>query len=236
MNYKPGNEPGEDLDVGRVHAQLLREKSEPTEMYRAAPGWLKHGIYAPLLIWGIWYLLVASGGFRWTEYSEGVSSLNLVGRETDLVSVATPEAGGTPPAAKAPAEMTLAEKGESIYQAVCIACHQANGQGLPGLFPPLASSNWVMGDDRRLALIVLHGLQGPIEVNGQPWNGVMPPQGATLDDEQIAAVLSYVRSAWGNSAPEIAPATVARLRDEFAGNPPWTESSLDETLPEPDDP
>jgi len=186
----------------------------------------------PLLIWGLWYLIVASGGFRWSEYSEGRSSLKIaeVREEGDGgemgEDIVVPE---SEPAAPESAP-TLAERGEAIYQSVCMACHQANGRGLPGAFPPLASSDWVSGDERRLALIVLHGLQGPIEVNGQPWNGVMPAQGATLDDEKIAAVLSYVRSAWGNDSPEVTPAVVSEMRAQFSGSPPWTDASLDEAL------
>jgi len=234
MSYRPGNEPGEDFDVGRVHGQLLREKSEPTEIYRAAPGWLKHGIYAPLLIWGLWYLVVASGGFRWGEYSEGRSSLQRVNQEefAALDRGKGDEGSEMVEAEDVESELSLAARGEAVYQAVCMACHQPNGQGLPGAFPPLASSDWVMGDPRRLALLVLHGLQGPIEVNGQAWNGVMPGQGATLDDEQIASVLSYVRSAWGNGAPEVGPEVVSELRERFTGSPPWTAQSLDEALAE----
>lgn len=68
---KPGNEPGEDLNIRKIHGAIIREKAEPREMFRAIPWWLKHLIYAPLCIWGIWYLIIASGGFRWSEYSEG---------------------------------------------------------------------------------------------------------------------------------------------------------------------
>ncbi len=80
----------EGFDVRIVHGQLLREKGVPREMIRAIPWWLKHLIYGPLLIWGLWYLLVASGGFRWNEYYEGVGS--AVKMATDAAGAAeTPD-------------------------------------------------------------------------------------------------------------------------------------------------
>src|SRR6056297_3237763 len=76
---QPGTEKGEDFDVRDVHGQLLREKSEPHEMLKAAPAWLKHGVYAPLLIFGAIYFFTASGGFHWDEYNEGPrSTLELI--------------------------------------------------------------------------------------------------------------------------------------------------------------
>lgn len=222
---KPGSESGEDLDVRAVHGQLLREKSEPWEMLRAAPGWLKHGIYAPLLIGGLIYLFNASGGFKWNEYYEG--PLSTTGRAIQIPVV---ETGVT----EEPVVSTsLRDEGATVYKAVCVACHQPTGLGLPAVFPPLAGSEWVAGNDRRLALIVLHGLMGPIEVKGQPWNLVMPPQGMTLDDRKIAAVLTYVRSEWGNDAPEVSPETVAAMREKYAGHAPWTAETLNAEIPGP---
>ncbi len=221
-------EQGEDLDVRRLHGQLVREKSEPQELYRSVPGWLKHGIYAPLLIGGLIYLFSASGGFSWTEYHEGFQStrnLAEIAREQE----ADPPSPPTEVVALSPLEQKIAS-GETVYQAVCLACHQSNGLGVPGAFPPLAGSDWVSGDERRLVLLVLHGLMGPIEVNGQAWNGVMPAQGMSLDDEQIASVLTFVRNAWGNEGPLIDSATVAELRAAYEGSPPWTVETLDAAL------
>lgn len=226
---------GEDMDVRMLHGQLAREQSEPWEVLRAAPAWLKHGVYAPLLIWGVIYLVNASGGFDWEEYYEGpLSTVDLAmrtppadGPEPVSPSVATPSGpSGLPPTGGAEPGGGLREEGSDVYRAVCLACHQATGQGLPGAFPPLAGSEWVAGDDRRLALIVLHGLMGPVEVKGQPWNGAMPAQGAMLDDREIAAVLSYIRSEWGNDAPEVRPETVTAMREKFSGHAPWTVETL----------
>jgi len=218
---KPGNEPGEDFDTRKVHGAIIREKAEPREMFRAAPWWLKHCIYAPLCIWGIWYLIVASGGFRWDEYSEGYFRT--------FVPPATAEVKKAPPSDD---PKTLIAEGATVYAAVCSACHQANGMGLPGAFPPLAGADWVSGPEGKIILTVLHGLSGEIIVNGEKWNGMMPAQGATLDDRKVAAVLSFIRSEWGNSAPPVAPASVTALREKFKDHAPWTASDLETALAE----
>lgn len=101
--------------------------------------------------------------------------------------------------------------GAEVY-ATCSACHQANGQGVPGAFPPLAGSEWVNGKGDVPIAIVLHGLQGPLTVKGQKYNGVMAPWGTTFNDDQIAAVVTYIRSQWGNKAPAVTKADVARVR------------------------
>jgi len=226
MKQQPGSERGEDLDVVKVHGQIMREKPEPFELLRAAPGWLKHGIYAPLLIWALLYLFSASGGFKWNEYYEGSRST------TAMVSMIEPPADVPQTVASTGDDSVLLRKeGSQVYQQVCIACHQATGEGLAGVFPPLVGSEWVSGSDDRLAAIVLHGLMGPIEVKGQTWNGVMPPQGATLDDRQIAAVLTYIRSEWGNDSPPVEPATVGGIRETFSGHPPWTMETLGGSIP-----
>lgn len=105
---------------------------------------------------------------------------------------------------------------ERLYMSTCASCHQANGQGLPGQFPPLAESSWVTGDPETVIRIVLLGLTGPVEVQGTVYNGVMPAQGH-LNDEQIANVVSYVRTNFGNDAGEVDPALVAEVRAALAG-------------------
>ena len=87
---------------------------------------------------------------------------------------------------------------------MCVACHLPNGLGQPGAFPPLARSDWVLGDKERLIKISIHGLQGEVLVNGEKYVGVMQgfgqPLGSPLNDQQIADVLTYIRNEWGNSA------------------------------------
>ena len=97
-----------------------------------------------------------------------------------------------------------AQDGGQLYTLYCSACHAADGKGATGgIFPPLAASPWLSGDPDRAAKIVLHGLHGPVDVLGKTYNLEMPPQGAMLPDDQIAAILTFVRSSWGNSAPPV---------------------------------
>lgn len=213
MKTTPGNEPGEDLNVREVHGQIWRENAEPHELNRRIPWWLKHLIYAPLTIWAIWYLFVTSGGFHWDEYIEGISATQLP--KDELIADAAPKA------------RDAVAEGAKVYNLVCSACHQPDGKGLPGAFPPLANSDWVQGDEKRLTLVVLHGLMGEITVNGQPWNSAMPPQGATLNNRQVADVLTFIRSSWGNDAPPVELETVTSLRAEHEGHAPWTQADLD---------
>lgn len=121
--------------------------------------------------------------------------------------------------------MTLQDYGKRLYSN-CMSCHQANGRGLPPVYPPLRASPIVMGDPSVLVRIVMHGLEGRVEVDGQVYNQVMPAA-PVRSDEEIAAVLTYVRSAWGNNSEPIDPAFVARVRDETKGrNRPFTTREL----------
>jgi mono/diheme cytochrome c family protein len=107
-----------------------------------------------------------------------------------------------------------------------MSCHQANGRGLPPVYPPLRGSEIVHGDAETLVKIVMHGMEGPIVVDGQRYNQVMPAA-PLVTDEEIAAVLSYVRSAWGNTGAPIDAATVAKVREESKGrNTPWSSREL----------
>jgi len=100
----------------------------------------------------------------------------------------------------------------AIYAARCAACHQASGLGLPGVFPPLAGSEWVLGRETTLAAIVLHGASGALTVKGQVFNGTMPAFKEQLSDAELAALLSHLRSQWGNAAAPIAADVVAEVR------------------------
>jgi mono/diheme cytochrome c family protein len=119
-------------------------------------------------------------------------------------------------------------KGKEVFGKTCIACHQASGLGTPGAFPPLVGSEWVLAPNPARAIrIVLNGLQGPIEVKGTGWNQSMLPWRDVLKDDEIAAVLTYVRNEWGNKAPPVAVDQVKAIRDETAGrSDPWTSAEL----------
>jgi mono/diheme cytochrome c family protein len=101
--------------------------------------------------------------------------------------------------------------GGEIFVRYCATCHQPDGSGVEGAFPSLHQTEWTEGDKGRLIRLVLYGMQGPIEVNGAEYNNVMTPHGF-LTDEQVAAVLTFVRSNFGNDAEAVTPDEVARVR------------------------
>jgi mono/diheme cytochrome c family protein len=104
-----------------------------------------------------------------------------------------------PPAAQAPAPQAEAKAdGATVYRESCIACHQENGQGLAGQFPPLAGNRDLFLARDYPVKVVLYGIEGKIEVEGKTYQGIMPPFGH-LNDQQIAAVVQYIRGAWGNA-------------------------------------
>jgi mono/diheme cytochrome c family protein len=104
----------------------------------------------------------------------------------------------------------------ALYAARCAACHQANGAGLPGVFPPLAGSEWVTGDERVLAALVLHGVTGALTVKGNSYSGAMPAFKEQLSDGEIAALLTHLRTQWGNGAAAVSVETVAKVRTDSA--------------------
>ena len=120
----------------------------------------------------------------------------------------------------------LVARGEDLYVQHCASCHGQQGAGL-GPFPPLAGAEWVTGDEDTAIRILLHGLQGRIEVDDRIYNNVMPAFGRRLSDDETAALLSFVRSAWGNEAEAISSEDVAEIRRQHAGRAqPWTAAQL----------
>ena len=106
--------------------------------------------------------------------------------------------------AAAPAVLDMAgsmKEGERLFTQNCMSCHQSKGEGVPQAFPPLAKSDYLMADKHRAINILLNGLEGKITVNGQSYNSIMPK--LTLNDEQIANILTYVRNSWGNKGDQV---------------------------------
>lgn len=103
------------------------------------------------------------------------------------------------------------ERGKTIYTTYCLACHQADGSGVPGLNPPLIKTKWVLGDKKQLITILIKGMDEPIEVDGEEYNNVMASH-AFLKDQEIADVLNYVRNSFGNKASGITSAEVKAVR------------------------
>jgi len=131
---------------------------------------------------------------------------------------------GTPPTPPSP--------GESIYEMACLPCHQPEGKGLPGVYPPLVGSDWLRGDTARLIKILLHGLTGPVTVAGQNFGGpnaVPMPSLGGLTDEQIADVLTFVRKEFAAKSSAVSPADVKKVRAATANRAePWTAEELKE--------
>jgi mono/diheme cytochrome c family protein len=151
-----------------------------------------------------------------------------------------PAPAGAPapaPAAGAPAAGSFdlaasVERGKPLYMITCIACHQPTGMGLPGAFPPLAKSDYVTGDARRMVAIMLKGLQGPVTINGALYNNIMLPVDLQFpqlkDDKNVADVANFARNSFGNKAQEnVTPELVTAVRAEFASRAtPWTEADI----------
>jgi mono/diheme cytochrome c family protein len=124
------------------------------------------------------------------------------------------------------AEKKLFDAGKAQYPLICGACHQPTGLGLDGLAPPLVDSDWSTGSPGRMVRIALQGVRGPLNVKGRTWELEMPPV-AVLSDEQIAALLTYIRREWGHTASPVSAEFVAKIRKETATREEaWTEAEL----------
>ena len=169
----------------------IRETADPTE--RTQP--------IPLLVAGVTLLMVLAGA-GYILFSEPFGMPGLGDRRT--VADLRPATGATG-----------AVDGKQLFTANCVACHQAGGTGVPGVFPPLDGSEWVQGDPRVLANILLHGVEGELPVKGTTYKGAMPGFGR-LGDAELAAVANYVRGSWSNQA---APVDAALFAAERKHNP-----------------
>ena len=116
--------------------------------------------------------------------------------------------------------------GQRVYQQQCITCHQAGGRGVSGIYPTLHQTKWTEGDRGRLIRLVLHGMEGPVEIKGETYDQRMQPL-SYLTDEQVAAVLTYVRQNFGNDASAVAPQEVAAVRAATSGRQSvWNPDTL----------
>ncbi len=124
---------------------------------------------------------------------------------------------------------------QTFNTAGCVSCHQASGQGVPGQFPPLAGSDWLLGEGpNRIIRIVLNGFSGPVQVSGAQFNNTMVAfEGILEDDEKVAAVLTYARSDWGNKGEPVTPEQVKKIRALVKGHAPWSADEL-KKIPEKD--
>ncbi len=163
-------------------------------------------------------MLKVTGPEDKTIYSGKIADLNYDGSALDVIPAAStsaapppaPEEEGGAPASK---EVRI-ERGRRVFQMACFACHQMDGKGLPGVFPPLAGSDFLKADKARAIRVPLKGLSGAITVNGKPFNNIMPAQPFT--DQQLADVLTYVMNSWGNDFGTVSRDEVKAAR---AGGP-----------------
>ncbi|MFP4282591.1 MAG: c-type cytochrome [Opitutales bacterium] len=199
----------EDDRLQKVHSQLMREKEEPSENFS----------YPPLVFVFVFMLLAFWAGIYLVHYSGGFSPFVFDERTS-------PGEG----AAAAPAERDPLQIGRGVYVRQCSACHQQDGNGLPGVYPPVANSDWVKDDPRRLTKLVLNGLQGEVVVNGESYNNAMTAFGGVLSDSEIAAVLTYLRVSedFGNDSHAVDAELVSEVRSEYGGrSEAWTQAELE---------
>ena len=210
-------------DITEVHSAIQREHRDPSADVTPIPLWLA-GICGAALVWGAAYLGVFHGGFSATVFNERLSSPDLLFPQK-VAGAGEGGAADAAPAATGP--VALIADGKKQYAAICAACHQPTGAGLPGAFPPLIDAEYVTGDPKRLMAIIMKGVTGPIVVNGNTYNSAMPGQGTVLNDKKVAAIASYVRHEFGKGASPVTPEMSAETRKEFASrNAQWTEAEL----------
>ncbi len=216
-HVRQGMDYGESSDVHQVHAAIQREKREP-----------RVGL-EPLSIWliAVYGLAIFFGGAYLGRFSGNFSGDSL---DPALVPHAKTQ-GPSGPGAGPTQELSQADRGKKIFSANCAVCHQPNGLGAASQgYPPLAGSEIVNGGSKRVGMIVLKGLQGPITVKGQQFGtAVMQPWEKTLTDAKIADVITYIRQEWGNKGGPVSAAQIAALRKELANHPDsFTEATLHE--------
>lgn len=177
--------------------------AEPTASHAPLPVWIILPTLVSLVL-GVAYFNAYGAWFNRQVYAPYDSAQELARYQ--------PKAG----------QGALLAQGRAVYDNVCSTCHGADGMGKAGQAPPLACSEWVAGDIQKFAHVPLAGLHGRIQVKGKTWNLSMPPVAAAFSNAKLAAVLSYVRSAWGNHGPAVAPRQIQSVR-----------AGLKNTLPPP---
>jgi len=200
-----------DQSIQKVHAILLREKPEPKEGYTPMP----------LFILGFVTVMIFVCTLYFVHNRGGFSSMVQDERYDPAAASASTEVAKVDPVAQ----------GKRLFQ-TCATCHQATGTGVPGVYPALAGSEWVQGDEERVVRIMLHGLGGPLKVEGKDYNGNMPAFGPgggyNWSDDKISYVLTYIRQEWGNKAAEITAAQVKEIREKNAARAkPWSAGELE---------
>lgn len=199
------------LPGGEESLPLMGKSGAPAIGAAAIPTWLVCVIGLGFF-WAGAYLFYFSGGFK----------PDVFDYEPKFGVVGGPQAAPDPKVV-----------GKALFSANCITCHQANGQGIPGQYPPLAGSEVLLGPALNHTIaIVLKGLQGPVTVAGHPFNNAMQPWEGQYTDQQLASILTYVRSDWGNNGTPVTAQMVKQVRDEIKDRKEqWTWAELQKIPP-----
>jgi len=204
----------DSTDLDRLHAAVRREKPDAQPGAEPAPLWVFIASMVAM-IFGGGYAGAYVAGFDFDRNSP------FVGQPADPRPIVGGQEEVLDPFALA------MKKGATVYNN-CQGCHQVNGMGQPGLIPPLAGSDWVLGGSERVVRVALHGLAGPVTVKGASYNGLMTPQGH-LSDKELAQVITYIRNSWGNKGSMVTPEMIAKVREDTKGHAgPWTGPTLEE--------
>jgi mono/diheme cytochrome c family protein len=206
----------EQNNVSQIHETLLREKPEPSDGMEPVP----------IFLIAIIAFVFSIGGFYGGRYFSSTDPM-VYDENPGSSIVAAAKAGGPTTEVALDPIADLVKLGKRQYSNNCASCHQPTGLGLAGQYPPLAGSEWVVEAERPLIAILVHGLQGSVDVKGQTYNGAMPAWGKSMSDRQIAAVLTYIRQEWGNAAGPISPDQIKAIRTELEGRAKeWSEAEL----------
>jgi mono/diheme cytochrome c family protein len=204
-----------DESLLSAHEKELAVKPDDGGHYRMLPLVLLF-VFSGLIFYAGTYLNHYAGAYKATVFDENAKT--------------TSDTGAT-------AKIDPLVLGKRQYDLVCSACHQPTGQGVEGVYPPLVRSDWVTGSPDRVIRILLHGLKGPITVDGKQYGVAAMPAfgkvtggGYNWNEDRIAAVLSYIRQSWGNTAEPITPEQVATVFGQVGDRKEWTAEEL-EKLP-----
>ena len=190
-------------DVNKIHMRIVsREQGEPEEGFEPTPSW----------VWALSVLLLFAMGFYLGKYG---GTFDTVAHEVEQ------------PQALLGGEVKPDVKGDMVYAGVCQACHQADGKGVEGKYPPLAGSDWLLHDTFTPARIVLYGVEGQISVSGKGFNNKMPEFQDKLSNEEIAAAITFARSSFGNKGASVSPFQVDSMRKAYGSRGPWSSAELE---------
>ena len=208
MNGLPDSEHFSDEEIVKSHVELSKNKHEPT----------KNFLIAPLVFVFVFGCLIFVCSI---QLAHSTNSFQLH-PPVEVVEL-------TPEEKESQRLERKFSSGEKIFAARCASCHQANGLGIAGQFPPLAGSEWVSADPGVITNIILKGLKGEILVKGEKYgtSAAVNMAAVPISDREIANVSTYVRQAWGNSSDEVSEDFVKQVRADYSNKQDqWTGDSL----------